>query len=143
MRERLEALGEELKSAIGNRPVTLATVRKHQLVEATVTQLLWCRDSAEIKELVIERSIPVCGPDGKAKVKEAFIRDLPVDVTIGSAQSKVFSWRRRLAPTGETSPWLQRAEHADDISGSFGILEEGNDPPSPVSNVGTAGHSSS
>ena len=30
----------------------------------------------EIKELAMERIIPVCGPDGKAKAKEALIRDL-------------------------------------------------------------------
>ena len=46
VRERLDALGEELKSPTGNRPVTLATVRKHQLVEATVTQLSRSRDRA-------------------------------------------------------------------------------------------------
>ena len=116
VRERLEALCEELKSQTGNGPVTLATTRKHQLVEAAVTQLLWSRDRAEretvgqlrlalrelrqeeeelqperkrllphtwkrfraeeINELAMERNIPVRGPDGQAKVKDALIRDL-------------------------------------------------------------------
>ena len=54
----------------------------------------------------MERNMPVCGPDGKAKVKEALIRDLlrwgeGQHATIGSAQSRVNSRRRRLAPTGE------------------------------------------
>ena len=113
VRERLEALCEKLKSQTDNGPVTLATMRKHQLVEAAP---LWSRDRAEqetvgqlrlalrelrqekeelqperkrllphgwkrfqadeIKELAMERNIPVCGPDGKTKVKEALIRDL-------------------------------------------------------------------
>ena len=47
MRERLDARCEELESQTGNRPITLATMRKHQLVEAAVTELLWSRDSAE------------------------------------------------------------------------------------------------
>ena len=47
VRERLEALCEGLKSQTDNGPVTLATMRKHQLVEAAVTQLLWSRDRAE------------------------------------------------------------------------------------------------
>ena len=116
LRERLEALCEELKFQTDNGPVTLATMRKHKLAEAAVTQLLWSRGRAEretvgqlrlalreprkqeeelqperkrllphgwksvraeeIKELAMERNIPVCGPDGKTKVKEALIRDL-------------------------------------------------------------------
>ena len=47
VRERLEARCEELKSQTGNRPVTLSAMRKHQLVDAAVTQLLWSRDGAE------------------------------------------------------------------------------------------------
>ena len=45
VRERLEARCELLRSQTGNRPTTLATVRKHQLVEAAVTGLLWSRVS--------------------------------------------------------------------------------------------------
>ena len=77
----------------------------------------------EIKELAMEQNIPICGPNGKPQVKEALIRDLlrwcerqtetgtapfgvcaadvQVDVTVGSAQSRVNSRRRRLAPTEE------------------------------------------
>ena len=101
VRERLKALCKELKSQTGNGPVTLVTMRKHQLVEAA---LLWSRDRAEretvgqlrlaLRELRQEeeelqperkRLLPhgwksfraeVCGPDGKTKVKEALIRDL-------------------------------------------------------------------
>ena len=47
VRERLEARCEELKSQTGNRPITLATMRKHHLVEAAVTELLLFRDRAE------------------------------------------------------------------------------------------------
>ena len=161
-RERLEALCGELKFQTGNRPVTLATMRKHQLVEAAVTQLLWSRERAEREtvgelrlafagtptrggrvsaraketatsrlEKVSSRRIKglgdgtehpsLVGPDGKAKVKEALIRELlrwcerhpemegspfgaeaahvPVDATIGSAQSRINSgdadWLRR------------------------------------------------
>ena len=47
VRERLKARCEELKSQTSNRPITLATTRKHQLVEAAVTELLWSRDWAE------------------------------------------------------------------------------------------------
>ena len=47
VRERLEARCEELKSQTGNRPTTSATMRKHQLVEAAVTELLWSMDRAE------------------------------------------------------------------------------------------------
>ena len=47
VRERLEARCEELKLQTGNRPIALATMRKHQLVEAAVTKLLWSRDRAE------------------------------------------------------------------------------------------------
>ena len=46
-RERLEARCEELKFQTGNRPTTLATMKKHQLVEAAVTELFWSRDRAE------------------------------------------------------------------------------------------------
>ena len=79
----------------------------------------WKRFRAEeIEELALERNIPICGPNGKPQVKEALIRDLlrwcerqtdtgtapfgacvadvPVDATIGSAQSRVNSRRRRL-----------------------------------------------
>ena len=86
--------------------------------EETTSPPRWKRFQAEeIKELVMEWNIPVCGLDGKAKVKEALVQDLlrwcerqpemgalplgeeagdvPVDATIGSAQSRVNSWRRR------------------------------------------------
>ena len=46
-RERLEARCELLKHQTGNRPIALATIRNHQLVEAAVTKLLWSRDRAE------------------------------------------------------------------------------------------------
>ena len=90
----------------------------------------------------MERNIPICGPNGKPQVKEASIRDLlrwcerqtetgtapfgvcaadvQVDVTVGSAQSRVNSRRRRLAPTEEgifMTPTGRRH------FGSFGILE--------------------
>ena len=51
MRERLEARCEELKSQASNRPISLATIRKNQLVEAAVTELLWSRDRAERETL--------------------------------------------------------------------------------------------
>ena len=93
--QRLEARCGELKSQTGNRPITLASTKKYQLVEAAVTELLWSRDTAEretveqlrlarqelrqeeelqpeIKEPAMERNIPI----GKPQVKEAFIRDL-------------------------------------------------------------------
>ena len=130
-------------------------MRNHQLIEATVTQLLWSRHKAEretvgqlrlalrelrqeeeelqperkrllppgwkriraeeIKELAMERNIPIGGPTGKPQVKVALIRDLlrwcerqpaigadvPVGATTGSAHRRVNSWRRRLAPLGE------------------------------------------
>ena len=48
VRERLEARCEELRSQTSNRPpITMTTMRKHQLVEAAVTELLWSRDRAE------------------------------------------------------------------------------------------------
>ena len=161
VRERLEARCGKLEPQTGNRPITLAKMRKHQLVEAAVTKLLWNRDRAEretvgqlrlalrelrqeveelqperkkilppgwkrfragnIKELALELNIPICGPNGKPQVKEALIRDLmrwcerqtdtgtvpfgacaadvQVDATIGSAQSRVNSRRRRLDST--------------------------------------------
>ena len=47
VRERLEARCEELKPQPSNRPLTLATMRMHQLVQAAVTELLWSRSRAE------------------------------------------------------------------------------------------------
>ena len=48
-RERFEGMCEELKSQTGNRQITLATMREHQLVAAAVTKLLWSRDRAELE----------------------------------------------------------------------------------------------
>ena len=116
VRERLEARYEELKLEAGNRPIALASMRKHQLVQAAGTKLLWSRERAEretvgqlrlplrelrqeeeelqlerkkllplgwkrlraeeMKELAMERNIPICGPNGKPQVNEALIRDL-------------------------------------------------------------------
>ena len=47
VRERLEARCEELKFQTGNRSITLATMRKHELVETAVTELLWSKNRAE------------------------------------------------------------------------------------------------
>ena len=52
----------------------------------------WKRFRAEeIKELAMERDIPICGPNGKHQVKEALIRDL-------------LCWCERQAETG-TAPF--------------------------------------
>ena len=95
VRERLEARCEELEFQTGNRPTTLATMKKHKLVEAAMTELFWSTGPSarqwaisfagtpprryrveEIKELAVERNISTSGPDGKPLVKEALIRDL-------------------------------------------------------------------
>ena len=108
----------------------------------------------------MEWNIPVCGPDGKTKVKEALIRDLlrwcegqpeveasplgacaadvPVDPTIRSAQRRADS---QSTPTESDERGHLRDSNGSKsrttMSGSFGIFEGENDKPSPVSNVGT------
>ena len=86
VRERLEARYEELKSQTGNRPSTLAIMRKHQLVEAAVTELFCSRDRAEretvgqlrlaLRELLYEEEelqperkklLPLAGRDSESK----------------------------------------------------------------------------
>ena len=94
--------------------------------------------AAEIKELAMARNIPICGPNGMPQVKDsrpaALVReretatgtapfaarapDVPVDATVGSAQSRVNSLRRRLAPT-EEDIFIRRVEDVEDNFGSF------------------------
>ena len=65
----------------GTAPIGLAgTPTREVEVQPERKKLLslgWKRFRAEvIKELAMERTIPIGGPDGKTKVKEALIRDL-------------------------------------------------------------------
>ena len=43
----LTARYEELKLQAGNRPIVVASMRKHQLVQAAATKLLWSRERVE------------------------------------------------------------------------------------------------
>ena len=66
------------REMVGHLRLALRELRREE--EEQRKRLLppgWKRFRAEeIKEVVMERSVPVGGPDGKTKVKEALIRDL-------------------------------------------------------------------
>ena len=95
--ERLEARREELKSQTGNRPTTLATMRKHQLVEAAVKELLWSRDRAETRDggtaLIGSAGTPTKG--GRTSARKIPSRR---DQGIGKGTEHPNFWGQRQAP---------------------------------------------
>ena len=98
MRERLEARCEEWRSQTRNRPpITMTTMRKHQLVESAVPELLWSRDRAE-RETVGQVRLALREPSGRNYFTWLEEDSSRRDQGTGSGTKHLHDWTRRQAP---------------------------------------------